>query len=68
MTTYEWLSIILVLCGGFWVLSRQLSKIEVGLSGKVSYKNCTERQEKCSCIQDIEEIKKEINKLHPHQK
>ena len=68
MTTYEWLSFILVLCGGFWVLSRQLSKIEVGLSGKVSYKNCTERQEKCPCIQKIEEIKDEINKLHPHQK
>ena len=68
MTTYEWLTIIAVLLGGFVTLYRQLIKIEVGLSGKVSYGNCEERQEKCPCHKALKEIQKEMDRLHPHQR
>ena len=62
MTNYEWVSIIVVLLGGFWVLNNRLSSIENTLVGKVSFKACDERREKCPCVKDIEEIKEELKK------
>ena len=68
MTTHEWIMLILVLLGGFWTLNRQLSKIEVALSGKVSYGDCSEKQEKCPCHIEITKIQERINEVHPPQK
>jgi hypothetical protein len=68
MTTYEWLGLIVVLIGGFWKLSNKLTKIEVALSGKVGFEDCSERQDKCPCHKKVEELKKLIEKMHPHQK
>ena len=67
MTTHEWVMLILVLLGGFWTLNRQLTKIEVTLRGTVSYGDCSEKQEKCPCHNEIEKIKKDIEKLHPRK-
>ena len=66
MTTYEWLGLIAVLIGGFWKLSSKLTKIEVALSGKVSFEDCAERQRKCPCHKKVETIEKLIEDLHPH--
>ena len=68
MTTYEWLGLIVVLIGGFWKLCNKLSKIEVTLSGKVGFDECTRRQEGCPCHKKIEEMKKIMENMHPHQK
>lgn len=67
MTTYQWLSIILVLLGGMWKMNQTLTKIEIALSGKVGYGDCSDRQEKCPCHKEIERIKKDIEKLHPRK-
>ena len=67
MTTHEWIMLIMVLLGGFWTLNRQLAKIEVALSGKVSYGDCSDRQEKCPCRKKVEELKEQMDKLHPPQ-
>ena len=68
MTTHEWACLILVLLGGFWRLNRSLTKIEVALSGKVGFKDCADRQEKCPCRKALEEIQERMERLHPHQK
>lgn len=68
MTTYEWIGLIAVLLGGFWTLNRQLAQIEVALKGKVSYGDCSDRQGKCPCHREIEEIQSEIRILHPRKK
>ena len=68
MTTYEWLGLIVVLIGGFWKLCSKLSKIEVTLSGKVGFDECTRRQGECPCHKKIEEMKEIMEKMHPHQK
>lgn len=68
MTTHEWIMLILVLLGGFWTLNRQLSKIEVALSGKVSYVDCSEKRDKCPCREEICKIKERIDEVHPPQK
>ena len=60
MTTYEWLSLIVVLLGGFWVLEQKLTKIEVAIQGKVSFKECSEKRYKCPCVRDIEKIKEQM--------
>ena len=60
--------LILVLLGGFWTLNRQLAKIEIALSGKVGYGDCSERQEKCPCHKEVCEIKARIDEVHPPQK
>ncbi len=62
MTTYEWLSLICVLIGGFYMLNNRLSSIEAALVGKVGYHACDERREKCPCVEDIKEIKEELKK------
>ena len=62
MSTYEWASMIAVLAGGFWVLAEKLNKIQVALEGKVGYKECHEKREKCPCVKDIENIKERIEK------
>lgn len=68
MSTHEWVMLILVLLGGFWTLNRQLTKIEVTLRGKVSYGDCSEKQEKCPCHREIEEIKDNIKFFHQSKK
>lgn len=68
MTTFQWLSIILVICGGLWKLNRTLCKIEIALTNKVSFSDCADRQEKCPCIKDIEHLKKDMEFLHPRKK
>ena len=68
MTTYEWLGLIVVLIGGFWKLCNKLSKIEVTLSGKVGFDECTRRQGDCPCHKKIEKMKELMEKMHPHQK
>ena len=67
MTTYQWLSIVLVLLGGMWKMNQTLTEIKIALSGKVSYGDCSDRQEKCPCHKEIERIKKDIEKLHPRK-
>ena len=57
MSTFEWISLIGTLLGGFWALYRQLTKIEVALVGKVGYKECSERQNNCPCVKELAEIK-----------
>ena len=47
MSTHEWVMLVLVLIGGFWRLNRTLTKIEVALSGKVGYDECSERRRLC---------------------
>ena len=68
MTTHEWIMLILVLLGGFWTLSRQLAKIEVALSGKVSYTDCSEKRDKCPCHEEVCKIKALIDVVHPPKK
>ncbi|MBE6377663.1 MAG: hypothetical protein E7051_02460 [Lentisphaerae bacterium] len=68
MTTYEWLGLIVVLIGGFWKLSSKLTKIEVALSGKVGFEDCSERQGRCTCHKKVETMEKLMEKLHPHQR
>ncbi len=47
MSTHEWVMLIVVLIGGFWKLNRTLTKIEIALSGKVGYDDCSERRRFC---------------------
>ena len=68
MTTCEWLGLIVVLIGGFWKLSNKLTKIEVAISGKVGFDDCSEKQEKCPCHGKVRELERLMEKLHPHRK
>lgn len=68
VTTYEWIGLIVVLIGGFWKLSSKLTKIEVALSGKVSFDDCSEKQGKCPCHGKVRELEQLIEKMHPHRK
>ena len=68
MSTYEWVTLIVVLLGGFWTLNRQLTKIEIALSGKVSYADCSDRREKCHCLTELGKIKARMDEIHPPQK
>lgn len=68
MTTYEWLAILLVLIAGIWKLCDKLSKIEAHISKKVSYGDCAEQQEQCPCRKEVEELRDQINELHPRTK
>lgn len=68
MGTYEWLGLIVVLIGGFWKLCDKLTKIEVRLSSKVDFDDCNQRRNSCKCVEDLEEIKRKMEKLHPPQK
>ena len=65
MTTYEWLTLIVVLLGGFWKVCRQLTKIEVALDGKVGYRDCENRQERCPLHGAFKELKERVDKMHP---
>ena len=65
MSTHEWIMLILVLLGGFWTLSRQLAKIEVALSGRVSFKDCSEQQSKCPCHEELKKLRDDMETLHP---
>ena len=60
MTTYEWICLIGVLLGGFWVLTSKLSAIEKALVGKVGFKECDARRDKCPCVQEVERLKKRM--------
>ena len=62
MTTYEWISLIGILLGGFWVLAQKLSAIEKALVGKVSYKDCSEKRDKCPCVIELNKIKKGLER------
>ena len=62
VTTYEWVTLITVLIGGFWVLAQKLNKIEVALVSKVGYKECSDKREKCPCVKEIEHIKERMEK------
>ena len=64
MTNYEWITLIAVLIGGFWHMGRLLAKIEVALSGKVSYRDCAEQQEKCPCRKRVDELEERVEKYH----
>jgi hypothetical protein len=68
MTTFEWISLILVLLGGFGTLYRQLTKIEVSIAGKVGYRECHEKRDSCPCWGKVEKMEEMINELHPHEK
>lgn len=60
MTTYEWLSLIGVLIGGFWLLTNRLTRIELAVQGKVSYDVCSSKRDNCPCVRDIEKIKEQM--------
>lgn len=62
MTTYEWVTLITVIVGGFWVLSQKLSRIEVAMASKVGFKECSEKRDKCPCVKELEQIKERIEK------
>jgi len=62
MSNFEWLSLIGVLLGGFWVLASKLSAIEKSLVGKVGFNDCDKRRENCPCFKDIERIEKQLKK------
>lgn len=62
MTTFEWISLIGILLGGFWVLTSKLTAIEKALVGKVSYKDCSEKRSKCPCVRELEELKERLGK------
>ena len=62
MSTYEWVTLITVIVGGFWVLSQKLSRIEVALASKVGYKDCAEKRDKCPCVRELEHIKERMEK------
>ena len=62
MSTYEWVATIVVIVGGFATLSQSLRRIEVALAGKVGFKECSEKREKCPCVREIEEIKHRIHR------
>lgn len=66
MSIYELFMLIVVLLGGFWTLSRQLAKIEVALSGKVSYRECDGRQDKCPFHEKVKKLEEKIEKYHSH--
>jgi hypothetical protein len=65
MTTYQWLSILVILAGGIWKLNRTLTKIEIALSGKVGFDDCRDRQQECPCHKEIEKLQKKMERLHP---
>ena len=60
MSNYEWISIIVVLIGGFWALGQKLTKIELAVQGKVSYDDCSKKRDKCPCVRDIEKLKEKL--------
>ena len=60
MTTTEWLTLIGILISGFLWISAKLEKIYVALANSVTHKQCSERRDKCPCIEDIEELKAEL--------
>ena len=62
MTTFEWISLIGILLGGFWVLSQKLSAIEKALVGKVSYKDCSEKRDRCPCMIEVKKIRERMGK------
>ena len=62
MTTFEWISLIGILLGGFWVLASKLSAIEKALVSKVSYKDCSDKRDRCPCVRELEELKDRLNK------
>ena len=62
MSTYEWVATITVIVGGFVTLAQKLNRIEVALVGKVSYKECSEKREKCPCVREMEELKRRLHK------
>ena len=62
MTTYEWITLICVLLGGFWQISQKLNKIETALVGKVSYEDCSKKRDKCPCVRELHELKERIEK------
>lgn len=64
MSLHELLMLFAVLLGGFWTLSRQLAKIEVALSNKVSYRECDGRQDKCPFHEKVKKLEEKIEKYH----
>ena len=62
MSTYEWVATIAVLVGGFVTLAQKLNRIEVALAGKVGFRECSEKREKCPCVREMEELKRRIHK------
>jgi len=62
MTTFEWISLIGILLGGFWVLTSKLTAIEKALVGKVSYKDCSEKRDRCPCVRELEELRERMEK------
>ena len=60
MTTYEWLTIIVVLIGGFWTLNRTLTKIEVSIKDKVGYDVCSRNRKSCPLAVQIKELENKI--------
>lgn len=62
MTTYEWITLMCVLLGGFWALTQKLNQIEKALVGKVGYKECSEKRDRCPCVRELHELKERIEK------
>ena len=62
MTTFDWISLIGVLLGGFWVLAQKLNAIEKALVGKVSYHDCSEKRDRCPCVRELKTLKERMRK------
>ena len=60
MTTYEWLTIIGVLIGGFWTLNRTMTKIEVSIKDKVGYDVCSKNRKGCPLAEQIKKLEDKI--------
>lgn len=60
MSTHEWITLIVVILGGFWTLSRNLTKIEVAITKKVGFDDCSKRQKDCPLAEQFRELKEEL--------
>lgn len=61
MSTHEWITLIVVILGGFWKLNRTLTKIEVAITRKVGFEDCSKRQKDCPLYERVKEIQEKLN-------
>lgn len=53
MTNYEWITLLISIIGSTWYLSCQIHAC-------VKHDICEKRRDRCQCVKDIREIKKQI--------
>lgn len=53
MSNYEWITLLVSIIGSTWYLSGQINDC-------VKHSVCEKRRDRCQCVKDIREIKKQI--------